>query len=280
MNSENLPEDLEELIEEKVEERFQNKKEQFKREVKQELSEDEKPERIQKDRDVSRRSFLKKLGAGALGLGALGLSPVSSLKLTRNDVLKGGSPAFLDTSGSNVMRGSLSMNNNVITDLGDPSAPQDAATRGWTNSNFNLYTDSQARTAVDGANISITGDADTVDGKDASQLGNVSLEYVQYSDSVSSTSSSTRTYSNIDIVLRADISADSYSNEGAGATVKVYYKDGSTNRVSISEGNGAASSESYGPRPFTTSNKQIDYVELDIYCGSSASATVGGFRVV
>ena len=33
------------------------------------------------------------------------------------------------------------------------------------------YSDSEARTAVDGANVDIAGDADTVDGKDANQIG-------------------------------------------------------------------------------------------------------------
>jgi len=75
VNKENLSEEIEKLIEEKVERR-----------VKKELSEqnNKKGGKEPRSDDLSRRGFLKKLGVGAIGFGALGLSPVSSLRLTKN----------------------------------------------------------------------------------------------------------------------------------------------------------------------------------------------------
>ncbi len=49
--------------------------------------------------EISRRGFLRKLGAGAAGLGALGISSASGLKLTKNSISNNSGFDFLD-SGS------------------------------------------------------------------------------------------------------------------------------------------------------------------------------------
>jgi len=67
---------------------------------------------------LSRRSFLKKLGAGALGLGALGVSPAASqLTISKTGILRDGSPEFLDLSGSSPMISNLDMGGNAINSV-------------------------------------------------------------------------------------------------------------------------------------------------------------------
>jgi len=69
-----------------------------------------------KDSGISRRSFLKKLGAGAIGLGALTLSPASGkMKLTPDSILKNGKTGFLDLADAEPLRTNLDMNENNIT---------------------------------------------------------------------------------------------------------------------------------------------------------------------
>lgn len=62
---------LEEIIEKKVQKRMEEERKKIRKEIKQELKNKQKtPEKQNK---ISRRSFLKKLGAGAIGLSALTL---------------------------------------------------------------------------------------------------------------------------------------------------------------------------------------------------------------
>lgn len=67
IEDEEKSEKLNKLIEQKVEEKIESK-------LKQKKKEEEKGQK----EEVSRRGFMKKIGAGALGLGALSISPVSA----------------------------------------------------------------------------------------------------------------------------------------------------------------------------------------------------------
>lgn len=145
-------EEIEKIIEEKVEERVESRiqEELEKRGLKRE----KKPEKQQ----ISRRSFLKKIGIGAAGLGVLSLSPVTgNLKITDNGIKKNGSPTFLDLAGTNMMSGDLDMNNYRITNLSSPSNSSDAATRDYVDTNVvkdhnnlsNITSDDHHGTSVD-----------------------------------------------------------------------------------------------------------------------------------
>jgi len=72
-------------------------------ELKAEISELKAPSKQKtSEEDISRRSFLKKLGAGAVGLGALGISPaVSQLKISKNG-FSAGSSGSLNLRNSNL----------------------------------------------------------------------------------------------------------------------------------------------------------------------------------
>lgn len=107
MGDSDLPSDIEDLIEKKVEEKLSEKKEKSKEDRKQE------------NKGISRRNFLKKLGTGIAGIGALSLTPaLSRMKITGNSIIEDGSPAFMDLSGSNKMKGNLKLNSNDIVDSG------------------------------------------------------------------------------------------------------------------------------------------------------------------
>ncbi|MFB6209763.1 MAG: twin-arginine translocation signal domain-containing protein [Candidatus Nanohaloarchaea archaeon] len=94
LKDEEVVEQLESIIEEKVEQRVEER-------LEQETSRKETEE--EEDSGISRRSFLKKLGAGAIGLGALSLSPASALDIRDSgglEVYSGGSDYFkVDTNG-------------------------------------------------------------------------------------------------------------------------------------------------------------------------------------
>ncbi len=95
------PEELEKLVERKVEERLKERLEQ------------ETVENSKNSEDgISRRGFLKKLGAGAMGLGAVSFSSVSALTLSKNSIRNNGQSissgglfdlnSYLSRSGGNL----------------------------------------------------------------------------------------------------------------------------------------------------------------------------------
>lgn len=71
--------ELEELVTQKVEQKLQNKK-----------SSQEKRSTDTEEKTISRRSFLKKLGAGAIGLGALTLPVSGMVRITGENIYKDG----------------------------------------------------------------------------------------------------------------------------------------------------------------------------------------------
>ena len=129
-------EEIEELAE-RIEKLEEENKELRETVNKLRSSEKEVSETDSKEEQISRRSFLKKIGAGAIGLGALSLAPAAS-KVTISDtgITKDGSNSFWH-------QGNL-----------DPS--------------------SQAVTAVNNEtslSVDISGDADSVDGYDITKNG-------------------------------------------------------------------------------------------------------------
>lgn len=76
------------------------KLEEENKELKEKLAEDSRSTHKSKSSssEISRRDFLKKVGAGAAGIGALSLSPVASqLKLTKNGISSSSGLNFLDS---------------------------------------------------------------------------------------------------------------------------------------------------------------------------------------
>ena len=80
-----MEKDVEEIVEKKVEERMEKQKQEIREEVKQDLRQNLKNHKYEESEKISRRGFLKKLGAGAIGLGALSLAPAAS-KVTISDL--------------------------------------------------------------------------------------------------------------------------------------------------------------------------------------------------
>jgi len=131
---------LESLIERKVEEK-----------VKSVVGEnrEEKNKAKKQTGGVSRRGFLKKLGASAIGLGALSLSPVSSYNIRSSDALEvynSGTKYFDVNPGGpvEVLNSQLKVKGNTVWHAGN-----------------------------DGSGSGL--DADTVDGKEASEIGGDSV---------------------------------------------------------------------------------------------------------
>ncbi len=88
--------DLEEKVEElarKVE-KLETEKKELEEEVRQ-LKKEDKDNHV--SNKISRRGFLKKLGAGAAGIGAMGLASASGLKLTNNGISNDSGLDFLDS---------------------------------------------------------------------------------------------------------------------------------------------------------------------------------------
>lgn len=143
-------EELEEIVDRKVKERVE--KELGKKSSSQNQEQEGEPE-------LSRRSFLKKLGAGTIGLGTLSLIPSASALNIRSDSLSfyGGSGSGLDlnvdNSGNITSYGLLDINGNDIEDSG---------TTIWDSSSSHVPS-----SAVQSSGL----DADTVDGQDASDIG-------------------------------------------------------------------------------------------------------------
>jgi len=101
LSEENISDELEELIEKKVEERIEEKQSSKNDSERNELS-----DREDKSEGMTRRSFLKKTGLGALAIGALGITPASSMILR-------------DPDGVDVQQGPLDMNGNDIINVGN-----------------------------------------------------------------------------------------------------------------------------------------------------------------
>lgn len=125
----------------KLEKRIEKLEEQN-RELRKEVQEESSSEKVsESSRKVSRRSFLKKLGAGMISIGALSFSSVSALNIrSENLQFYGGSDEKnvefeIGSNGSVILSNTLDLGNNRITGLSDPSSDSDAVTRGWVNDN-------------------------------------------------------------------------------------------------------------------------------------------------
>jgi len=150
VGNEELAETIEEIIEQKVEERIQEQKEKQKKES--------------KDEQIDRRSFMKKIGAGAIGLGAASLIPSTSALDVRDSTglsVYQDSKEYLDVSSS-----AVNILNTVLKEQGNR-----VATRNWaTNNNINhsdlgttnsddhhtKYTDNDAVSALESSQASIS----------------------------------------------------------------------------------------------------------------------------
>lgn len=100
------------------------------------------------ENEISRRSFLKKLGAGAIGLGALSLPVASKVTITDSSVKKDGSDFWFSGLSSN-----YDLSGQNITDSG---------TTVWDTSNSHIPQGSVEKTGFD---------ADSVDGYDIQKNG-------------------------------------------------------------------------------------------------------------
>jgi hypothetical protein len=139
--------------EEKIEVTKQELKELIDERVEQRLKHEKQEQETRKENQVSRRNFLKKIGAGALGLGALTL-PTSALNLRSNNLqYYGGENETdvefeIDSNGNISAHNTLDMNNNKITGLNNPDNPSDAATQNWVNNNADVPNADFADTAL------------------------------------------------------------------------------------------------------------------------------------
>lgn len=110
-----------EIVRELVErvERLENENQR----LKQQLS--TSADTVPQENKLSRRSFLKKLGAGAIGLGVLSLSPAASkLTISDNGITQDGEDLYLGLGGSNSMTGDLNMGTYSITNTGSISTSE------------------------------------------------------------------------------------------------------------------------------------------------------------
>ncbi len=80
-------EKLEKLVEKKVEERLEERlnDENKKKKI---IKEKKITGKVREQKEISRRSFLKKAGVASAGLGAIGLASASGLKLTKNGIFQ------------------------------------------------------------------------------------------------------------------------------------------------------------------------------------------------
>lgn len=150
----NISNSIEKMIEEKVE-----------REVQKRLKE-EKTNRARgdnsenTDQEISRRSFLKKIGAGAAGLGALTLLPnASALNVRSNNgfqVYGGSNTKFFDVNSG----GPINVENTDLSIVGNGSLETGTIVSNSTSSHKNIPYNKQADFSNTNWNdvISITGD--------------------------------------------------------------------------------------------------------------------------
>lgn len=116
LSEEQFPEKIEELIEKKVDERIKEKN--YSKNNSERTDSTNKSENKDDSKEMTRRSFLKKTGLGALAIGALGITPASSMILR-------------DPDGVDVQDGPLDMNGNDIINVGniDDGGGSDGITR-------------------------------------------------------------------------------------------------------------------------------------------------------
>lgn len=165
MDEEKLEEKIEEVIEKKVEERLDGKTESadkiekiIDRKVRERISEDSSADAEDEnliEKEASRRSFLKMLGLGAGGLAFSSLG-ASFFSVNKNLDSGGGSSQNLQSvlfEGNKAGDYQIDMDGNDIVDAG---------TTVWDSSKSQIPSSIIQKTGLD---------ADTVDGKEASELG-------------------------------------------------------------------------------------------------------------
>lgn len=148
--------EIKEVIEKEVQGRVNERLQEIREEKESEIHEiDEKS--FNTSEKISRRSFLRKLGAGTISLGAVSLIPASTLNV-RSDGFSfyGGSGSALDLDIDN------SGNVQIYGDL----TSKDGKTL-WDESNDHIPSDIIQTTGLD---------ADTIDGKEASELGGKNVQ--------------------------------------------------------------------------------------------------------
>lgn len=149
-----LKERLERLESENKELKKQNRRlENELKNVKKEVSPEKTSDKYNEDKGISRRGFLKKLGAGAIGIGALSLAPAASrMTITDSGVQKNGSPAFLDLAGTNAMNSDLDMSNYSVLN------PNQIKTGGGGTDSISFYDAANAQnilTVNEGGNVKV-----------------------------------------------------------------------------------------------------------------------------
>jgi hypothetical protein len=290
---------VEEIVEEKVEESLKGGADSeiskiVEQKVEEKLEDREKTAEKGLDLvdsgDMDRRSFLKMLGLGGAGLG-LAASGAAKLNIRDNTDFFGN----IDTNG-NTITDSTGQPVNINADTVDGKHASDLATANDlndhnqdTSAHHAKYTDNQARNAVDGAKIDINGDADTVDGKHASDLDSplpnpsnvqtasesiyVSVgNYDSSSDSatvvdasgpgwvlggkLSKDQSSINDYNQTSTSSSVNITIDgtNYPNFSRGVIPSIYFSSSLTISLSVSASNGTGSS------PFAEVSASVRYI--------------------
>lgn len=132
------------------------------------------------------------------------------------------------------------------------------------------YSDSEARTAVNGANVNISGDADTVDGKDASQLSAAKLAYYDVGSSATASSGGNRT---------VRVSGSAYFNlpDGGDATVtlKLIKNNNIIESTSTSKNDIFGSNVTLNPPTFTKTVSLNQGDDLDVFVNVNTSGMSG-----
>ena len=275
-------EELEELIDRRVEKRVQE--ELDKRENNETNSEQDTENQ---DNSISRRNFLKKLGAGAIGLGALSLSPASALNI-RSDNLEffsgpdtSVSDFSVDSAGNIGLSGSDIHGVSQIDGSSGNHRIRFDSSSSWleftdqSNSRSDIvtndvYLDSTSTgwlsNIEDSSSNSI--DADTVDGSHASELGSskAAVVYPVVTGSTVGNSTKMNVHESGSIYVEA---GQKQSNHGVSAT-PVWRKNGN---FLVSNGSGTTVNVSSGDTLTASSLRQSGTYETNVY-GSTATTTV------
>ncbi|NMJ76764.1 twin-arginine translocation signal domain-containing protein [Nanohaloarchaea archaeon] len=134
------------------------------KQVRQDRKEEGEEGNTDADRDLTRRKFLKMLGIGTGGL-ALSSSAAGLFKITDQPQTS--------TINADTIDGNQASNFATANDLSNHA--------GVTGAHHTKYTDTDAQNAVDGANININGNADTVDNFDIQKNGSDTNGVINFS---------------------------------------------------------------------------------------------------